>query len=538
MSAVDDLCRSYLDLRWHIDPADGSAAGAVAHDARLGHFDGESVREHLAALRALAGAAEELDTADLAEEIDRTALLDDMRVLAFRFEYERPHERNPGFWLNHLFHGIYTLLAREGEAAARAPAVLERLRATPAFLDAARATIRQPSNVLVDAALGTLGGGGALIAQATATFGAAAPPLAEEITASARAALEALAAFGRALGTDIRPSDDLHAFAVGEEQFERRLHHEHALRGGAPEMWRYGMHLQDEVEAEIVKAAAVIDPTRSWRDVVERVRELSAPTGDLLPLYEREIERARAFVEERGLMRRPDVPLHVMPTPSFMAPLVPFAAYDPPPVETGGPGRFYVTVPPDDAEPEQRRRILRQHSAYEVPSTVVHEAYPGHHLQLSAARALESEVRRHLWTPVAVEGWALYAETLMYEEGFHADPEARLFHLVNLLWRATRIVLDVGLHTRGMSPAEAVEMLVDRLPIERRSAEAEVRRYCAMPTYQLAYAVGRREILALRRSWRAAAGPSAPLAGFHEQLLSYGGLPTSLARWGMGLDAE
>ena len=538
MSAVDDLCRSYLDLRWHVDPADGSAAGASDHDARLGRFDTEAMREHLAAFRALAGAAEELDTSDLAEEIDRTALLDDMRVVTFRFEHERPHERNPGFWLNHLFQSIYTLLAREGPAAERAPAVLERLRAAPAFLDAARATIRQPPIVFVDAALGTLGGGGELIAQATAHFGAASPALVEELTAAAQAALEALAAFGRALGSDIRPSDDLHSFAAGEEQFERRLHHEHALRGGAPEMWRYGMHLQEEVEAGIVALAATIDARRPWREVVAGIREASAPGGDPLALYQGEVDRARDFVEERGLMRRPDVPLHVVATPPFMVPLVPFAAYDPPPVETGGPGRFYVTVPPADADPATRRRILRQHSAFEVPSTVVHEAYPGHHLQLSAARALPSQVRRHLWTPVAVEGWALYAETLMYEEGYHRDPEARLLHLVNLLWRATRIVLDVGLHTRGMSPTEAVDLMVERLPIERRSAEAEVRRYCAMPTYQLAYAVGRREILSLRRAWRSAAGPSAPLADFHHALLSYGGLPTSLARWGMGLDAE
>ena len=118
------------------------------------------------------------------------------------------------------------------------------------------------------------------------------------------------------------------------------------------------------------------------------------------------------------------------------------------------------------------------------------------------AQELGSEVRRHIWTPVMVEGWALYCEQLMEETGYYDTAEQRLFRLVNLLWRAVRIVLDVGLHTRGMSPAEAVDYMVEHLPIERSSAEAEVRRYCAWPTYQLCYAVGRREILRLRDSYR------------------------------------
>jgi uncharacterized protein (DUF885 family) len=96
-------------------------------------------------------------------------------------------------------------------------------------------------------------------------------------------------------------------------------------------------------------------------------------------------------------------------------------------------------------------------------------------------------------------------------------------------------VLDVGLHTGGMSPSEATKYLVEHLPIDRRNAEAEVRRYCAMPTYQLCYAVGRREVLSLREAYLSRRGPDADLRRFHEELLSYGGMPVALARWGMDL---
>lgn len=531
MPPVGDLCRSYLDLRWHFNPSDGSLAGAVAHDSRLGTFDAESMRAHLAAFRSIAGAVEEIDVESLGEEVDRTALLDDIRTLLFRFEYERPHLRNPSFWLTHLFEGIYALLARAGDPAPRAPAALERMRAAPAFLASARGTLREPPAVFVDAALAALGGGGELIAQAAGVFGRAAPDLAEEINAAAAEALAALTAYGRALGSEILPSDDPHAFAVGEEQFARRLHHEHALRGGAGELWRYGMHLLEETEAAVAAAAKGVDSKRHWREVVERLRE-DAVQGDIPSAYEAEVARARAHLEARELMPTPPVPLEVTPTPSFLASLVPFAAYSRPPIEIGGPGLFYVTVP--NGAPIGIRRS--GHCVHEIASLVAHEAFPGHHMQMATAQALPSQVRRHLWTPVMVEGWALYAETLMEEEGFFRTPEARLFHLINLLWRARRIVVDIGLHTRGLAPSDAVDQLLESMPMERRSAESEIRRYCAMPTYQLAYAVGRREILSLRDAYRERSGAAYSPRAFHTELLSYGGLPVSLARWGMGLD--
>ena len=134
-----------------------------------------------------------------------------------------------------------------------------------------------------------------------------------------------------------------------------------------------------------------------------------------------------------------------------------------------------------------------------------------------------------------VEGWALYAEQLMGESGYYRSDETRLFQLVNLLWRAVRVVLDVGLHTRGMSPADATDYMVRHLPIERLQAEAEVRRYCAWPSYQLCYALGRRELLALREAYREQHGPEVSLRRFHDELMRYGGLPVSLAQWGMGL---
>jgi Bacterial protein of unknown function (DUF885) len=539
MASVDDLCRSYLDLKYHFDPSAASSAGLISHDARLGRFDAETTRIHVSALRAVAGAIEELEADDLQSEIDRTALLGEIRSTVFRLEHERPHTRNPAFWLSHLFQGLYTILSRRnGAMADRAPAALERLKAIPPFLDAARDTLVEPPAVFVDTALGMLGGGGELVVQLVSVLDREVPELRPELQQAAGQALEALKRFGSALREEIEPASDPHAFAIGEEQFSRRLHHEHALEAGAPELWRYGLHLQEETEAALAELAARMDG-RPWRDLVESLRGDVPEPESLLAVYRAELARAHAFVEDRNLVSIPRDPVDVIPTPPFMIALVPFAAYEPPPIflehQTG---RFYVTSPDPSLPAEILERQRRGHCRHAIPAMVVHEAYPGHHLQLVTAQGLPSEVRRHVWTPVMVEGWALYCEQLMDESGFYRDDQARLFQLVNLLWRAIRIVLDIGLHTRGMSPAEAVDYMVEHLPIERANAEAEVRRYCAWPTYQLCYAVGRRELLRLRDAYRERAGAGYQPRRFHDELLAYGGIPVSLARWGMDLEVE
>jgi hypothetical protein len=535
-TSVDDLCRSYLDLKYHFDPAGASAAGFVAQDARLGSFDLETTREHVVALRSLAGAVEELDPAETQEEIDRTALLGEIRSTIFRLEYEVPNVRNPAFWLSHLFQGLYTLLSRNEPAlAGRVTAVKARLDAAPAFLDTARATIDEPPPVFADTALSMLGGGGQLITQVVSAFGTGVPGLAEELKKAGENALRALVGFGAALRGEIEPSPDPHAFAIGEEQFGRRLHHEHALMAGSPELWRYGLHLQEEVTAEIVAVAARLD-SRPWRDLVNQLRNETPPAGDLLGAYRGELDRARDFVAQHDLVRLPDAPVDVIATPAFLATLVPFAAYEPPPVYLPDrTGRFYVTQPDPTLPPEVFAQQRRGHCVHAIPAMVTHEAYPGHHLQLVTAQELQSEVRRHIWSPIMVEGWALYSEQLMQESEYYLTDQARLFQLVNLLWRAVRVVLDVGLHTRGMTPPEAVDYMVEHLPIERSSAEAEVRRYCAWPTYQLCYAVGRRELLRLREACRAREGAGFQTRRFHDEVMQYGGLPVSLASWGMGL---
>ncbi|HZB28393.1 MAG TPA: DUF885 domain-containing protein, partial [Gemmatimonadales bacterium] len=383
--------------------------------------------------------------------------------------------------------------------------------------------------------LAMLGGGGELIAQAVGRFSPMASDMSGELNQAGEAALTSLVGFGAALRDQIEPSSDPQAFAIGEEQFSRRLQHEHALMAGPAELWRYGLRLQEEVTRALVDVAGRMSQ-RSWRDLVDELRNDTPPPDALLASYRAEVERACHFVAEHDLVGSGPGGVDVVPTPAFLTALVPFAAYEPPPIYLHQhTGRFYVTEPDPVLPPQALAERRRSHCRHAIPVMVAHEVYPGHHLHLATMQQLESEVRRHVWSPIMVEGWALYAEQLMGEAGYYRGDEVRLFQLVNLLWRAVRVVLDVALHTRGMSPAEATDYMVEHLPIERLQAEAEVRRYCAWPSYQLCYALGRRELLELREAYRKKHGAGVSLRRFHDELMRFGGMPVSLARWGMDL---
>ena len=527
-----ELVRSYLDLRWQLDPVAATMSGVGEYDARLGHFGRSDVKAAVAALKAMGGAFEAAPTDSLADEVDQTAVLNEIRQTIARYEKERPHELNPEFHLSHLLSGLFSLLVRQDQPReARGRAIAGRLREVPRFLVDAQQALGRPPAVFTETALDVAEGGRTLLREAVPEFAATLPrEITEEIGAAlvdARTAYDAFADF--VAGPLMSRSDG--AFAVGRDAFDFRLHFEHALVETAPEILRYGEALVRETEAELAAIAAELAPGVPWRELADRLRIAHPPGDTVVPAYAGQMERARRFVLQRGLATVPAGDLEVIATPSFMTPLVPFAAYDPPGAFSADrTGWFYVT--------EVKGGGKRDHCTHEIACTALHEGWPGHHLQFLAAQAQESPVRRVVSSPLTVEGWALYCEELMAELGFLTRPEERFFQRLHLLWRAARIVLDVRLHTAGMGVEEAVRFLTDTLGIGRASAEAEVRRYCGNPAYQLCYAVGRREFLRLRDAYRARAGAGFSLRAFHDEALSYGGLPVSLIRWGMGLPDE
>jgi len=200
-------------------------------------------------------------------------------------------------------------------------------------------------------------------------------------------------------------------------------------------------------------------------------------------------------------------------------------------LETVQEGIFLVTPVPPTAPEEVKREKLRGHNWAKIPVTALHEAYPGHHLQLCYANQV-GELPRKLagfLSSLFPEGWAFYCEELMEQLGFIGEPIQRLGRLNDQLWRAARIILDVALHCRGMSVEEGVEFLVKEVGLERANALAEVRRYTSSPTQPMSYLVGKLEILKLVGEFKAQ-NPGKSMRELHDAILSCGSLPPRLMR--------
>jgi len=523
MPNLSELLNSWQDLRWTFDPAVATRAGALHHDGRLPGLDGESVKLQLAGLKSLASAVELVDLEDDGQEIDRTALLDLLRASIYRLEQEAPQRRNPAAWLGALAGAFQALRAHaNGTPTQRAQAALDRLNGAEQMLERAGKTLKRPASVFVEEALELAPVVRGVARQLAHEASAWLPGMAERLAAATQRAELAVAAFESKLREDVIANQESEAYAIGREAFDHRLHFEHALRPSSPELWRWSQHTLEETRRTAVTAAVTAGLGDDLHTAAKKLRA-SHPIGDLQAEILRGLARARKWVETSGSVALPAAELRVLEMPPHLQLL-------------GGRLHF------DAEDVVYVRSALAAPAALSGPELLVEvllELCPGRLTHRSIARGLPDPVRRALATPCATDGWALYGLDIALEQGFTTDPAERFAIRLAQLHAAARAVIDIGLHTEGFTPGAATDLLTQLLPIDRGDALADVRRAAAWPTYSLAAAVGRREIVELRDAWRRSGTAAQKTdAGFHATLLAYGGLPISLARWGMDLGLE
>jgi uncharacterized protein (DUF885 family) len=217
--------------------------------------------------------------------------------------------------------------------------------------------------------------------------------------------------------------------------------------------------------------------------------------------------------------RLPRAPLEVRRVPAFAEAGAPGAYYNAPSLDGGTPGVYYVNL-----------RNLAEMTRIDLPTQDFHEAVPGHHFQSALAQELtDTPLLRRLTSFNAYsEGWALYAEELADEQGFHdGDLAGRVGYLRWQLWRAARLVVDTGLHAKNWSRQQAIDYLIQTTGDVPSTIVTEVDRYIVWPGQACGYELGRREITRLRELARNDLGPDFDLRGFHDAVLLKGEVPLS-----------
>jgi uncharacterized protein (DUF885 family) len=530
----DALVNGRFDSLVERNPVLGTFLGLTEHDGRLSDGSRDNVLAEIDEAHRFASALEAIDANDLSPyyAFERELAFYTTRRQIFDDEVHRVWERRVSA-ADEVGDGIFLVFSRANRPIEeRLSAIASRLEAAPQHIEQQKSRLDSQPPVrlwnelelesattlpslfdeIVAAARSELPDGKAEIARLEHASRAAARAL-DEYTSWLKERL-AGATDEFALGRErydelvrLRAFDDLDTdgiLAVGEEQLARN---------------REGR----------ARAASEVDPAASVAEVVDRIKsDHPSDFAAALAGYRSAMAAARQFVIDHEIASLPDgETLEVIETPEYMRAVLPFAAYyQPPKFGEGSLHGLYLVTPSVDGS----ARALREHNYASLYNTSIHEAYPGHHQQLAISIRHPSVVRTLVDAPEFVEGWAMYCEQMMREEGFDTDPRHVVMMYTDAIWRACRIILDIKLQRREINVNEAVDFLVAQTGFERPNAASEVHWYTYRPTYPMSYLLGKVLLLRLRDDEKRRLGARFSLRRFHDALLREGSLPISFHR--------
>jgi uncharacterized protein (DUF885 family) len=512
------------------NPVLGTALGLHQDDDLLGDASRAAVLGELAAEREHHAKIKEIDPAGLSSEVrfERDLELHTLRRVIFDTDVLRLWERR-SLALDTIGDGLFLLFVRDhAPLAERLSAISGRLEAVGAHLEEAktRATVPQVRRwqqlelesagempIFLDE----------MVAAGVSVLTATDQRRLERASESAKIAIEL---YGAWLESTLPGGTD--DWAIGRERHDAMV----ALRAfdglDADAILELGWERLRDERAARAAAAREIDPHVDEATVIDRVKSDQPVSFEAaLDAYRQAMARARQFLIDRDLVTVPDDErIDVIATPEYLRNVLPFAAYFEPAAFDPSPKGIYVVTPSVDGDP----RAMREHNFASISNTSIHEAYPGHHLQLDTARRHPSLTRMLADAPEYVEGWGMYSELMMREQGFDAEPHYRLAMHTDAIWRACRIILDVRMARGEMTVEEATDFLVEHTSFERPNAYAEIQWYTYRPTYPLSYLLGRTLLVSLRADEQRRLGERFRLKDFHDSLLRNGSLPVSFQR--------
>jgi len=520
---LEEHVRSALPNLWSVGPELATRAGARGWDHLLPEPSAEALEGRSEAYDSLLDGAKTASSNLGVGEQDVAVLAARIKLWKFATFELRNWERNPDAFSG-LGGLLFNMVLKQGaDSDEHFSNIAARCRGIPAYLDTFRARLSKPDRLWVDTAERITSSMGSLfsaLVPSAQEAGASSSTL-EALDEASKAAAAAAQDHRRWLNalTDAETVEG--KWLLSEENYGRLLELKH-LRLTTDEVEKIG---HEQLALRIAQ-----------RDSHQPPRG-AAPSGfaEAIAGVRSVVDSSHQFVRSKDFATFPQSEeLILRETPSFLRPIIPFAA-----LLSSGPldavqRSFYLVSDPVDGDLTELR-LAR------ITGVAVHEGYPGHHLQLSAANERASLLRARIVSSPGVageadlgtdlvEGWAHYAEEKMQDEGFGCLPGAAWVLRNDQVWRAVRILIDVGMCRGRMSPAEAVSMLVDHAGLSKGSAEAEVRRYTSNPTYQLCYLIGKLKLEQLKSDLLLEWGEAGSERRFHDTVLEAGCIPVEMLR--------
>jgi uncharacterized protein (DUF885 family) len=538
----------FLDAMWKLEPDNATMNGYHKYDSLLVVPDGKSREKLMAFSKVQQDSLARFDPKTLSESnrMDFQMMQNELEAIQWRIQQLKDYEWDPSSY-NVISAFAYILNEKYEPLEHRLRSFSYKLANVPAYYKQAQKEIRNPVAELTSLAADQLSGGVAVIEKDFAdSLKKTKIPQNEQqkMLANAKVASESIKTFAGWLKA--MKNDHPRSFRLGKELYEQKFKYDIQSTFTAQQLYNAAIDRKKYVHREMAKLARQLwpkyfgkapMPTDSLELISKVIDTLSAKhvsPEDFQSAIEKQIPVLTAFVKSKDLLTMdPSKPLVVRKEPAYMAGVAGASVSAPGPYDKTRNTYFNVGSLAGWSK-EKAESYLREYNQYTLQILCIHEAIPGHYTQLIYANKAQSIVKSVLGNGATIEGWAVYTEQMMLENGYGNNaPEMWLMWYKWNLRSVCNTILDYSVHTGNMSKEDAIKMLTKEAFQQQAEAEGKWKRVSVSSVQLTSYYAGYKEIIDLRDAYKKKMGDKYKLKEFNEKFLSYGSAPVKLIKEAM-----
>jgi len=552
--AFQKIAHDYVEQYLQANPEQATELGDHRFDGKLTDYSLEARAKNLATQKEFRDKLNAIDGTQLtgANNIDFRILKENIDYEIFRVEELKEPEWNPLVYMQSLANSLYLLVARDfAPAEKRIPSLRGRMEKIPGVIAQAKANLQHPPRIHTETAIEQTQGAINLVRTELAPLLDQAPQMKKDLAALQDKTAAALEDYKKWLQNDLLPRSD-GDFRLGEEKYRKKLRF--ALASDLPmeEIMKRAKADLEQTQTAIYEtalplykkyfpnadpaAAGLADKHKVTAAVLGKLAEQHPNDATVVDYAKKITAEATDFVKQHDLVTVPNVPLDVIAMPEFKRGVAIAYCDAPGPLEKNGKTFFAVAPTPKDWSKERKESFFREYNNYMIRDLTVHEAMPGHFLQLARSNEFRAPalVRAIFQSGSFIEGWAVYCEQVMAEQGY-GGPEVKMQQLKMRLRAICNAILDQSIHAGKMSEKEAMDLMTKEGYQQEGEAVAKWKRARLTSAQLSTYFVGATEHLDLRDAEQKKLGDQFNLKKYNDQVISYGSPPVKYVRELMGL---
>jgi len=550
--AFQKIARDYIEQYLQTNPEDATELGDHRFDSQLTDYSPDARAKDLATQKESRDKLNAIDGSQLTgpNNIDFRILKENIDYQIFRAEELKEADWNPLVYMQSLANSLYLLVARDfAPAEKRIPNLRQRMEGIPHVITQAKANLQHPPRVHTETAIEQTQGAINLVREGLSPVLDRAPQMKKELTPLQEKTAAALEDYKKWLQNDLLPRSD-GDFRLGADKFRKKLRFALASDLSMEEIMKRAQADLQQTQTAIYETGlplykkyfpnaddkTLADKHAVTAAVLDKLAEQHPDDATVVSYAQKILGEATDFVKQHNLVTIPSVPLDVIAMPEFKRGVAIAYCDSPGPLDKNGKTFFAVAPTPKDWSKERKESFFREYNNYMIRDLTVHEAMPGHYLQLAHANEFSAPtlVRAIFRSGTFIEGWAVYTEQLMAEQGY-GGPEVKMQQLKMRLRAIANAILDQSIHAGNMNEKEAMDLMMKQTFQQEGEAVAKWKRARLTSAQLSTYFVGATEHLDLRAAEEKKLGRDFDLKKYNDQVISYGSPPVKFVRELMGL---